>query len=171
MPDKNLDYVSLGFIIITSLFAQTIWFAVRNIFSAVAPEYTCCLQFHVTISRKDLFACRSETYHFMIVICPIAWIDCISSGRVYNFLPLHASPHAITVKPVNGLFRPKTPVSSYFTHAWQYVGNNCAAQESNLVFPAYEAGVILSVSLARKQPLMVMIHFLLGQSQPCPPVH
>ena len=54
LSDKDSDYTSLGFIIITSLFAWAIWFAVKNTPLSGRPRVCLSPQFPVTISRKGL---------------------------------------------------------------------------------------------------------------------
>ena len=53
--------------------------------------------------KRTYLLAASETFPFEEVICPIAWIDYLRSGRVYNVLPLCTSRCTITVKPVRWL--------------------------------------------------------------------
>lgn len=81
----------------TSLFAWTIWFAVRNIFSAVAPEYTYHSNFPYLFPKWIYYAYNhSETQPFELLACLIAWIDylsiaeeCISSSFTYLTICYH----------------------------------------------------------------------------------
>lgn len=101
LPDKDSDCTSLGFIIITSLFAWAIWFAVKNTLLSGRPRVCLSPQFPVTISRKGLI-CLPFLKPVLLRQWYVRLLELtINGGVVYKFTPLRALPHAIVVKPTN----------------------------------------------------------------------